>query len=584
MVDAQTPEPVSPSSKPKPWIERFEDGFLAQFPWPVRYLVNTLIILFLLWLFLVGLSLMGNAFKGLSGKGAAQLIGSVDNPVAGVAFGVLGTVLLQSSSTSTSVVVTMVAAGILSVHNAIPIIMGANIGTSVTASIVSHVHITDKEEFKRGFQGATVHGAFNYLTVLVLFPVEVTTGLLKRISSVCAEFVLNEMLGTGAKWTSPTKIVTSPVTSPIIKINKDLIKDIAQGCLPCKTTDDGLCRNDQPDGDIYTEATMACDSATITKVDGVRFCHDYEKVEIEGEEVKFHKCISKEEWEQTHMVDEKIVYKGYAAELGDVTGSTVVLLFSLFLLCFALYWIVRILHFLVLNSGRGSGENAEDNKFVRVTRKVLGMHPILSIIYGMVMTVSVQSSSIVTSTLTPLVALDIITVEQVLPLTLGANIGTTCTAFLASIVNGSGEAIQVSICHLLFNLIGILIWFPLKPMRAVPLAWARLMGEYVLEFPWFGAFYIGVSFVALPLALYGCSLLLNFGLFGLILNIVLSALVIGGTFAFMMHFKKVYCALTGYTSPPATDANPVGKQDIEAPVGKQDIETPNNENTAAMSI
>jgi len=571
LTDAQSPEPVTPSSKPKPWIERFEDGFLAQFPAPVRYLVNTLIILFLLWLFLVGLSLMGNAFKGLSGKGAAQLIGSVDNPVAGVAFGVLGTVLLQSSSTSTSVVVTMVAAGILSVHNAIPIIMGANIGTSVTASIVSHVHITDKEEFKRGFQGATVHGAFNYLTVLVLFPLEVATGFLKHVSNVCAEFVLNEMLGTGAKWTSPTKIVTSPATTPIIKINKDLIKDIAQGCLPCKTTDDGLCRNDQKDEAAeagYVEATMPCDDS---------FCHDYKKVEVEGldEKVKFNFCISKEEWEQKHMVDEKIVKSGYASDLGDVTGSTVVLLFSLFLLCFALYWIVRILHFLVLNSGRGSGENAEDNKFVRVTRKVLGMHPILSIIYGMVMTVSVQSSSIVTSTLTPLVALDIITVEQVLPLTLGANIGTTCTAFLASIVSESGEAIQVSICHLLFNLIGILIWFPLKPMRAVPLAWARLMGEYVLEFPWFGAFYIGVSFVALPLALYGCSLLLNFGLFGLILNVVLSALVIGGTFAFMMHFKKVYCALTGYTPPPATDANPVGKQDIE---------TPNDENTAAMSI
>ena len=571
MVDAQTPEPVSPSSKPKPWIERFEDGFLAQFPWPVRYLVNTLIILFLLWLFLVGLSLMGNAFKGLSGKGAAQLIGSVDNPVAGVAFGVLGTVLLQSSSTSTSVVVTMVAAGILSVHNAIPIIMGANIGTSVTASIVSHVHITDKEEFKRGFQGATVHGAFNYLTVLVLFPVEVTTGFLKRVSSVCAEFVLNEMLGTGAKWTSPTKIVTSPATTPIIKINKDLIKDIAQGCLPCKTTDEGLCRNDLPDGDIYTEATMACDL-----VPHPSFCHDYEKVEIEGEDekVKFHFCISKEDWEQRHMVDEKIVSKGYAAQLGDVTGSTVVLLFSLFLLCFALYWIVRILHFLVLNSGRGSGESAEDNKFVRVTRKVLGMHPILSIIYGMVMTVSVQSSSIVTSTLTPLVALDIITVEQVLPLTLGANIGTTCTAFLASIVSESGEAIQVSICHLLFNLIGILIWFPLKPMRAVPLAWARLMGEYVLEFPWFGAFYIGVSFVFLPIALYGCSLLLNFGTLGLIANIVLSTLVVAGTVAFMMNFKQVYSKLTG---------KPTSVPD-EGKVEKQDIENQTKDSSAAMTL
>merc|ERR1712139_151120 len=77
--------------------------------------------------------------------------------------------LLQSSSTSTSVVVTMVAADILSVHNAIPIIMGANIGTSVTNTIVSHVHITDGDEFKRGFQGATVHDAFNFLTVLSFF-------------------------------------------------------------------------------------------------------------------------------------------------------------------------------------------------------------------------------------------------------------------------------------------------------------------------------------------------------------------------------------------------------------------------------
>merc|ERR1719393_122312 len=222
------------STEKKPLVVQFEEGLL-KFPAPVRYLVNTTIILFLLWLFLVGLSLMGNAFKGLSGRGAAQLIGSVTNPVAGLAFGVLGTVLLQSSSTSTSVVVTMVAADILSVHNAIPIIMGANIGTSVTASIVSHVHITDKEEFKRGFQGATVHGAFNFLTVLILFPVEVTTSVLAISSDRMAEMVLGADL---QKWDSPVKILTKPATEPIIKIDKDLIKEVAKGCQPCKTTDD----------------------------------------------------------------------------------------------------------------------------------------------------------------------------------------------------------------------------------------------------------------------------------------------------------------------------------------------------------
>jgi sodium-dependent phosphate cotransporter len=353
------------------------------------------------------------------------------------------------------------------------------------------------------------------------------------------------------KWDSPVKILTKPATDPIMKIDKDLIKEVAKGCVACKKTDDGLCRNDQKVGDAYVEATMACDDS---------FCHDVKKVDDE----KFHFCISEEDWTRKHMEEQKIVKSGYASELGDVVGSTVVLIFALFLLCFALYWIVRILHYLVLSSGRQSGENDEQSTFMRITQRVLTMHPLLSIIYGALMTISVQSSSIVTSTLTPLVALGIISLEQVLPLTLGANIGTTCTAFIASVVSGSQDAIQVSICHLLFNILGIVIWFPIPAMRAVPLAWARLMGEYVLEFPWFGAFYIAVSFVVLPIALYFCSLLLNFGVFGLIANVVLNVLVIGLTFAFMLNFRKAIYAFTGKTPTAAAKASE-GKLDVEMP-------------------
>merc|ERR1719247_3083416 len=315
----------------------------------------------------------------------------------------------------------MVAADILWVENAIPIIMGANIGTTVTNTIVSHLHIADGEEFKRGMQGATVHDAFNFLTVLCLFPVEVATGVLGMVSDSLAEVVLGADL---QKWDSPVKILTKPATKHFIGINKDLIKEIAKGCQPCKQTDDGLCMHDVKDGDSYTRGTMECNDS---------FCHDVKKVDDE----KFHFCLSEEEWTQKHMVDQRVIKSGYASELGDVVGGVVVLMFALFLLCFALYWIVRILHYLVLSSGRQVGEGEEDNRFMRVTRKVLGMHPVLSIIYGMVMTISVQSSSIVTSTLTPLVALGIISLEEVLPLTLGANIGTTCTAFLASIVSES---------------------------------------------------------------------------------------------------------------------------------------------------
>ena len=107
------------------------------------------VILASLYFFLFGLDVMGNAFKALSGKAVGSFFTSIGNPVAGLMVGILVTVLLQSSSTTTSIVVSMVGADIVSVKTAIPIIMGANIGTSVTNTIVSHGHVTDKEEFER---------------------------------------------------------------------------------------------------------------------------------------------------------------------------------------------------------------------------------------------------------------------------------------------------------------------------------------------------------------------------------------------------------------------------------------------------
>ena len=59
---------------------------------------------------------------------------------------------------------------------AIPIVMGANIGTSVTNTIVSLGQITDKDDFRRAFAGATVHDIFNWLSVFVLLPLEIIVG------------------------------------------------------------------------------------------------------------------------------------------------------------------------------------------------------------------------------------------------------------------------------------------------------------------------------------------------------------------------------------------------------------------------
>ncbi|KAM7281654.1 sodium-dependent phosphate transport protein 2B-like [Ixodes scapularis] len=87
--------------------------------------------------------------------------------------GVLVTVLMQSSSSSTSITVSMVGSNLLTVRHAVPIIMGANVGTSVTNTMVSLMHIKRREEFRRGFAAATIHDVFNWLNVILLLPCEV---------------------------------------------------------------------------------------------------------------------------------------------------------------------------------------------------------------------------------------------------------------------------------------------------------------------------------------------------------------------------------------------------------------------------
>merc|ERR1711998_787282 len=102
--------------------------------------------------------------------------------------------------------------------------------------------------------------------------------------------------------------------------------------------------------------------------------------------------------------------------------------------------------------------------------KIVGANGYLSILIGLVITILVQSSSITTSTLTPLCAVGLISLEEMFPLTLGANIGTTLTGIMGATVVSSNpvEAWQVALCHLFFNIFGILIWYPVPYMRTSP--------------------------------------------------------------------------------------------------------------------
>ena len=178
-------------------------------------LLKILLLLISLYFFILSIQLMGASFK-LMGKGFAEtLIETTSNPVVGLFIGILTTSIIQSSSTTTSIAVGFVAGGVLTIRCAIPIIMGANIGTPITGTIVSIGHVTRKQEFQRAFAAATVHEFFNILAVIILFPLEITTHMLEKSATALA----NAFIGVGGiKFISPLKFITEPPVNLIKSI------------------------------------------------------------------------------------------------------------------------------------------------------------------------------------------------------------------------------------------------------------------------------------------------------------------------------------------------------------------------------
>ncbi|HEX2253428.1 MAG TPA: Na/Pi symporter [Thermoanaerobaculia bacterium] len=355
---------------------------------PGAVVLRALLIVGLLYLFFLGLDLMGYSFK-LFGRGFAEaLMTRTANPFVGLLVGILATSLVQSSSTTTSMTVGLVAAGAISLEGAIPIIMGANIGTSVTNTMVSLGSVTRREEFRRAFAGATLHDFFNLLTVLVLFPLELATGYLART----AGWLEKVLEGTGGiEMFDPLKAAIRPVT-------------------------EGL-------------SGLLGDSGALTLAAGV------------------------------------------------------LLLFA------ALKLLVDLLK-AVLSS---RAEVILGKTLFRSAPAAIGA--------GMLMTVMVQSSSITTSVMVPLVGAGVVTLQQLFPLTLGANLGTTVTAMLAALATGNAAAVAVAIAHVLFNVSGMVLFYPLPPLRAIPIAAARAMGALAARNRSLAFVYILVVFFGVPVLL-----------------------------------------------------------------------------------
>lgn len=355
--------------------------------WPVIWKDLRLILLFVLFLyiFILSIQLMGVSFQ-LFGQGFAdKLISTTSSPFTGLFIGILATSLTQSSSTTTSIVVGLVAGGVLSLHNAIPIIMGANIGTTITNIIVSLGHINRKQEFQRAFAASLVHDNFNLLSVMILFPLNLWTNYLERVSTFITGLIKTS---GGMTFSSPLKMITAPVAAAIVEL--------------------------------------------------------------------FHH------------------------------NGLLTLIFAMFFLFLSLRYMVVYMKALIMDKAGA----AFDQTLFRT--------PYHALFFGMMLTAMVQSSSVTTSLMIPLAGAGLITLEKLTPYTMGTNIGTTITAFLAAFSTGNPVAVSVAVAHLFFNLSGLSIfWW----IRWVPIKMAQWIASLTTINRAYAVVYVLLMFFLIPLGL-----------------------------------------------------------------------------------
>jgi sodium-dependent phosphate cotransporter len=313
----------------------------------------------------------------------------------------------------------------LDIGLAIPIIMGANIGTSVTNTLVAHGHITRKDEFRRAAEGALVHDILNILVVLVMFPLEIMFGILETTARA-ATGLFNDV--GGMTFTSPLKAVVKPATHFLT----DLVTNLVHAPAPVQ--------------------------------------------------------------------------------------ATILIIITLLLLFMSLYLIVKVLKSLVLS-------RVESFFSTYIFRNAA-----LALLVGVAITALVQSSSVTTSLIVPMAAAGILTLEQIFPYTLGANVGTTVTAILASLATVSVAnmgGVTIAFAHLFFNIFGIAIFYPL---RFIPIGLAREVGRRTAENRFFPLLYVIIVFFYIPglcicISEYGITLVTVLLLLGLPVLIALFRIV-----------------------------------------------------------
>ncbi|XP_054460374.1 sodium-dependent phosphate transport protein 2B-like [Anoplopoma fimbria] len=461
----------------------------------MRVLVSVgkfILLLGFLYMFICSLDILSSAFQLVGGKAAGDILQDntiLSNPLAGLVIGVLVTLLVQSSSTSSSIVVSMVSSGLLTVQLAVPIIMGTNIGTSVTNTLVAMTQAGDRSTFRRAFAGATVHDFFNWLSVLVLLPLETATGYMYYVTKLIVDSFKIE----SGEAPDLLNVITDVLTESIIQLDQAVISGIAIG--------DPAARNKsliKKWCQTFTN-TVSLQTLMNVTVPGPENCTSPSLCWDDGNYTFTLKNIS-----ETYNV-QKCKHLFVNVNLSDLAVGLILLALSLLVLCSCLILIVKLLNSMLKGQVAAVIKKILNTNFPFPFGWVTGY---IAILVGAGMTFIVQSSSVFTSAITPLVGIGVISIERAYPLSLGSNIGTTTTAILAAMASPGdtlANALQIALVHFLFNISGIILWYPI-PFTRLPIRLAKGLGNITASYRWFAGVYIISFFFLLPLLIFSLSL------------------------------------------------------------------------------
>ncbi len=360
----------------------------------MKLLIDYLPVLLLLFLFLVGIKSLSSSFKMMGAGFAEGLLTATSNPFIALMSGMLATVLVQSSSVTTSIIVGLVSSGALGVAAAVPVIMGANLGTSITNTLVSLGFVGNKKDFSRAFAAGSIHDIFNILSVALILPFELATGILSSSATKMSSLVYG--VSSNVQFKSPLKTAIKPFVK-------------------------GL--------------------------------------------------------------------KGFVTNVLGFEGSAAALA-----LCILSIGIILVTLYLIVKTTKKIVESTKGE----ILENLLSKNVVFTIFFGAALTFAVQSSSITTSLLVPIAAAGMLSIESIFPITVGANIGTTTTALLASLT-GNVHGLTIALVHFFFNILGMMIWFVPSTTRQVPLKLAKMLAKKCEDKRRYGFLYVSMIFFIIPL-------------------------------------------------------------------------------------